>query len=369
MTNTLQQLAELGQSIWYDFITRDLIRSGELGRLIRDDSLRGMTSNPTIFEKAVASSSDYDAEIRALAKAGKSPDAIVEALMVADVQAACDAFRPVYDHSEHGDGTVSIEVTPALAYDTEGTITTAHRLWKAVDRPNLFIKIPGTEPGLAAITACLADGINVNVTLLFSVARYRQVIDAFEKGLERRVAARQPVNRVHSVASFFVSRVDGQTDPLLAGIGQRAERFVHQMAIANARAAYQVFGSAMLTPRWQALAEHGAKAQRPLWASTSTKDPSLSDIYYVEALIAPDTVNTIPPDTFNAYRDHGEPEVRITPAAEVDAEALLADYDRLGIGTLAERTEFLEHDGVRKFTDSWNALVDRVKQKASALAA
>ncbi|MGH7582860.1 MAG: transaldolase [Gemmatimonadales bacterium] len=369
MSNPLQQLAELGQSVWYDFITRDLIRSGELARLIREDALRGMTSNPTIFEKAVAGSSDYDADIHALAGAGKSPDEIVEALMVADVQSACDVFRPVYDHSGHGDGTVSIEVAPSLAYDTGRTIETARRLWKAVDRPNLFVKIPGTEPGLAAITACLADGININITLMFSVTRYRQVIDAFEQGLERRIAAGLPVDHVHSVASFFVSRVDGQTDPLLRKAGKAGERFLHQMAIANARAAYEVFGSALLSPRWQEIAAKGAKAQRPLWASTSTKDPSLPDTYYVEALIAPDTVNTIPPETLNAYRDHGKPEVRITPAAEVDAEALLAAYDKLGIGTLAERTDFLEHEGVKKFSDSWNALVDRVKQKASALAA
>jgi transaldolase len=369
MSSPLQQLTQLGQSIWYDFITRDLVQSGELARLVRDDSLRGMTSNPTIFEKAVAGSDDYDQDIRTLSDAGESPEGIVEALMIKDVKAACDVFRPVYDSSGHGDGTVSIEVSPTLAYDTEGSIETAHRLWRLVDRPNLMVKIPGTEAGLPAITQCLADGININITLLFSVERYKQVIEAFRAGLERRVALNLPINTIHSVASFFVSRVDGQTDPALVKAGDRGKPFLHQMAIANARVAYEVFGNSLLTPRWQALAARGARAQRPLWASTSTKDPSLPDTYYVDALLAPDTVNTLPPDTFRAFNDHGKPEVRITPAAEIAAAKLLADYEKLGIAPLAERTAFLEEDGVKKFSDSWNALLDRVKQKANALAA
>jgi transaldolase len=369
MSNPLAQLTELGQSAWYDFITRDLIRSGELARLIAEDSLRGMTSNPTIFEKAIGGSSDYDADIRALAQAGNSPEAIVDALMIDDVRAAADLFRPVYDASGHGDGTVSIEVPPTLAFDTQGTIDAARRLWKTIDRPNVMIKIPGTEAGLPAIKRCLADGINVNITLLFSVDRYTQVIEAFKSGLEERAAAGLPVNTVHSVASFFVSRVDGQTDAELAKAGDRGKSLVHQLAIANARVAYQLFGNALLTPRWQALAARGARAQRPLWASTSTKDPSLPDIFYIEALIAPDTVNTIPPDTFRAYADHGKPEVRITPASELEAAAMLSAYGKLGLSPLADRTAFLEADGVKKFSESWNALLGRVQQKASALAA
>jgi transaldolase len=369
MSTPLQQLTQLGQSAWYDFITRDLVRSGELARLIKEDSLRGMTSNPTIFEKAIGGSSDYDADIRTLAQAGKSSEAIVDALMIDDVRAAADVFRPVYDASGHGDGNVSIEVPPSLAYDTQGTIDAARRIWKMIDRPNVMVKIPGTEAGLPAIKQCLADGININVTLLFSVDRYRQVIEAFRSGLEQRAAAGLPVNTMHSVASFFVSRVDGQTDAALAKAGDRGKSLVHQLAIANARVAYQVFGSSLLTPRWQALAAKGAKAQRPLWASTSTKDPSLPDIYYIEALIAPDTVSTIPPDTFRAYADHGKPEVRITPASEREAAAMLAAYEKLGVAPLAERTAFLEADGVKKFAESWNALLDRVKQKANALAA
>ena len=369
MPNPLQQLTHLGQSAWYDFITRDLIRSGELARLIREDSLRGMTSNPTIFEKAVAASKDYDEDIRALAKAGTAPEAIVEALMIADVRAAADVFRPVYDSSGHGDGTVSIEVSPTLAFDTQGTIDAARRIWKTIDRPNVMVKIPATEAGLPAIRQCLSDGININITLLFSVDRYRQVIEAFKSGLEARAAAGLPVSTLHSVASFFVSRVDGQTDPELSKAGDRGKALIHKLAIANARVAYQVFGGSLMTPRWQALAARGAKAQRPLWASTSTKDPSLPDVYYIEALIAPDTINTIPPDTFRAYIDHGNPEVRITPASEIEAAGMLDAYGKLGVSPLAERTAFLEADGVKKFSESWNALLDRVKQKASALAA
>ncbi len=369
MSNPLQQLTHLGQSAWYDFITRDLIRSGELARLIKDDALRGMTSNPTIFEKAVAASSDYDADIRALAKAGKSVEQIVEAFMIEDVRAAADVFRPVYDASGRGDGTVSIEVSPTLAFDTQGTIEAARRIWRTIDRPNIMVKIPGTDAGLPAIKQCLADGININITLLFAVERYKQVIEAFKAGLEQRVAAGLPVNTLHSVASFFVSRVDLQTDAELAKAGDKGAPLLHKLGIANARVAYQVFGNSLMTPRWQALAAQGAKAQRPLWASTGTKDPKLPDTMYIDALIAPDTVNTIPPDTFNAFRDHGKPEVRITPESELEAVAQLDAYEKLGVSPLAERTAFLEADGVKKFSESWNALLDRVKQKASSLAA
>ncbi|MES1259865.1 MAG: transaldolase [Gemmatimonadota bacterium] len=369
MPNPLARLTHLGQSAWYDFITRDLVKSGELARLIREDSLRGMTSNPTIFEKAIGGSGDYDADIRTMAKAGKSVEEIVEALMVADVQAACDVFRPTFDASGHGDGTVSIEVPPTLAHNTQGTIEAARRLWKTVNRPNVMIKIPGTVEGLPAITQGLADGININITLLFSVERYKKVIDAFREGLEKRAAADLPIAGVHSVASFFVSRVDGQTDPELVKVGERGAPLLHKLAIANARAAYQLFGNSLLTPRWQALAAKGARAQRPLWASTGTKDPSLPDTYYIDALVAPDTVNTIPPDTFRAFADHGSAEVRITPASEIEAVAQLAAYESLGCAPLAERTAFLESDGVKKFSESWNSLLDRVKQKMSALAA
>jgi transaldolase len=367
MTHPLVQLGALGQSPWYDFITRDLVHSGELARLIREDGLKGMTSNPTIFEKAIAGSSDYDADIATLARRGATTAEIVESLMVADVQAACDVFRPTFDASGHGDGTVSLEVAPTLARDTEGTIAQAERLWARVDRPNAMIKIPGTKEGLPAITHCLAKGINVNVTLLFAVSRYREVIDAFCKGLEQRAAAGLPIDGVQSVASFFVSRVDGQANAMLDQAAPEGADMRHTIAIANAVVAYAVFGDSLMTPRWRALAEQGAKAQRTLWASTSTKDPSLSDVLYVEALIAPDTVNTLPPDTFRAYADHGQPHVRITPDVEAAAAKTLARFDALGVGTLAERTEFLEVDGVAKFAESWQQLLDGVERKVATV--
>ena len=363
----LVRLGELGQSPWYDFITRDLVRSGELARLIREDGLRGMTSNPTIFERAITSSTDYDDDIATLAAGGASAADIVEALAVADVQAACDVFRPVYDASGHGDGTVSLEVAPTLAHDTATTIADAERLWARLDRPNAMIKIPGTLAGLPAITHCLARGINVNVTLLFSVERYRAVVDAFLAGLEQRAAAGLPIDTIYSVASFFVSRVDGQTDSALGALGDRGRPFMHRMAIANAISAYTAFGQSLNTPRWQALASRGAKAQRPLWASTSTKDPKLSDVMYVEALVAPDTVNTLPPETFRAYADHGNPHVRITVDAEREAADLLAAHDALDVPSLAERTLFLEDDGVTKFAASWTALLHSIEQKAGTL--
>ncbi|HEX7919180.1 MAG TPA: transaldolase [Gemmatimonadales bacterium] len=366
MTNPLVLLGQMGQSPWYDFITRELVRSGELARLIREDGLLGMTSNPTIFEKAVAGSSDYDADIQRLTAAGKSAAEVFEVLAVADVQAACDLFRPVWDARKNGDGTVSLEVSPTLAHDTAGTIAEAQRLWERVARPNVMIKIPGTTAGLPAITECLARGINVNVTLLFSVERHREVIEAFFQGLERRAAAGEAIDRLCSVASFFVSRVDGRIDPMLDALGAAGTDLRGTVAIANAAAAYGAFEAAFRGPRWDALAAKGAQVQRPLWASTSTKDPKYPDTYYVEALAAPHTVNTLPPDTFTAYRDHGHPVARI--GAHVHgAEALLALLGPLGID-LAEVTAFLEKDGVEKFAASYQSLLARIAAKAGALA-
>jgi transaldolase len=369
MSHTIKQLGKLGQSVWYDFITRDLVRSGELERLIREEGLKGMTSNPTIFQKAVAGSSDYDDDIRRLSAEGARTAEIVESLMTADVRSACDVFRPVYDASNEGDGTVSIEVPPDLAYDTDATIKAAHRLWERVDRPNLMVKIPGTVPGLAAITRCLADGLNINITLLFSVERYKHVIEAFVTAIEARLSKNRSIDRIFSVASFFVSRVDGQTDPKIEKIGDAGSHLLHRMAIANARNAYATFEASQRTPRWSELSGRGARPQRPLWASTSTKDPSLSDIYYVEALVSPQTVNTIPPKTFNAYLDHGHPEVRVTADTEAEAVQLLGDYERLGAGSLSDVTAFLEKEGVKKFSDSWQELLREVDQKARTLAA
>jgi transaldolase len=364
MTNPLVTLGRLGQSPWYDYITRELMTSGRLARLIADDGLLGMTSNPTIFEKAISGSDAYDADIRRLAGAGRPAGEIFEALAVADVRAACDAFRPVHEAAGGADGLVSIEVSPELAHDTDGTIAEAGRLWGAVGRPNAMIKIPGTVAGLPAIAESLARGINVNVTLLFSVERYEAVIEAFLSGLERRLAAGGRIDRLASVASFFVSRVDGRVDPLLDQAGD-PHRLRGTIAIANAGAAYAAFERSRATPRWAALARAGARPQRPLWASTSTKDPKYPDTHYVEALVAPLTVNTLPPDTFDAYRDHGRPEVRIG-AAVAAAPARLAALASMGID-LGAVTRFLEEDGVAKFAASYRQLLAGIDAKVGAL--
>ncbi len=363
--NPLVRLGELGQSPWYDFITRDLVASGELARLIREDGLRGLTSNPTIFEKAVKSSADYDDDIRRLADAGRTPAEVFEAIAVDDVRAACDAFRAVHEASGGADGLVSIEVNPELAHDAEGTVLEAERLWRAIGRPNVMIKIPGTLPGLRAIERCVADGLNVNVTLLFEVARYEEVMEAYLRGLERRVEGGHPVDHVASVASFFVSRVDTMVDAQLARDGA-AESLLHTAAIANAALAYAAFQRTFRAPRWHRLAARGAKVQRPLWASTSTKDPRLPDTFYVEGLVAPDTVNTLPPDTFAAYRDHGRPEVRIEDAI-ADAPARLQALADAGVD-LGHVTRALEVDGVAKFAASYRALLAGIESKTTALA-
>jgi transaldolase len=362
--NPLVQLAELGQSPWYDFITRDLIESGALARLIADDGLRGMTSNPTIFEKAISSSADYDEDIRQAAATDQSAPAIFETIAVADVRAACDAFLPLHRSTGGRDGLVSLEVSPTLAGDTAGTIAEASRLWAALDRPNAMIKIPGTRAGLPAITRAIGAGINVNVTLLFAVERYREVIEAFLAGLEARVAAGQPIDRIASVASFFVSRVDARIDPQLDQAGDPG-KIRGTIAIANAGLAYAAFLETVDSPRWKALEAKGAAPQRPLWASTSTKDPKYPDTYYVEALVAPSTVNTLPPDTFAAYRDHGRPAIRIDDAIETAADRLAAL--KAGGIDLADVTRFLEEDGVAKFAASYHSLLTKIEAKVGAL--
>ncbi|MDQ3207348.1 MAG: transaldolase [Gemmatimonadota bacterium] len=363
-TNPLLRLSQLGQSIWYDYITRDLVASGRLARLIAEDGLRGMTSNPTIFEKAIAGSRLYDEDIRRLSDQGRAAGEIFESLAVADVRAACDVFMPLYEQSAGADGFVSLEVSPTLAHDAAGTIHEAERLWGAVARPNAMIKIPGTSAGLPAITHCIAAGINVNVTLLFSVERYAQVIEAFLTGLETRLNRGLPLQATASVASFFVSRVDGKVDALLDATSNHPLR--GRIAIANAGMAYGVFERTLGTARWDRLARAGARPQRPLWASTSTKDPRLPDVYYVEALAAPQTVNTLPPETFDAYRDHGDPAIRIHQSvtaapAQLDALAKAA----IDLETV---TRELEADGVAKFAASYAAVLGGIEAKAGALA-
>lgn len=364
-SNPLVRLAQLGQSPWYDFITRDLITSGELARLIAEDGLRGMTTNPTIFEKAIQGSDLYDEDIRRHAVEGKTPAEIFEALAVDDVRAACDLFLPLHRASGGRDGLVSIEVSPLLARDPAATTAEAERLWRRVDRPNVMIKIPGTQEGLPAITHCLAAGINVNVTLLFSVARYREVVDAFMQGLERRVMAGEPVAGLSSVASFFVSRVDGKVDPILRNHPAKPAALEGTAAIANACTAYAAFEELFATPRWEALAARGAQVQRPLWASTSTKDPRYADVHYVEALVGERTVTTMPPATFAAYRDHGRPELRLR-AGVARAPEILQRLAELGVD-LAEITERLEAEGVRLFAASFESLLRVIEQKAAAL--
>jgi len=362
--NPLLRLAELGQSVWYDYITRDLLVSGELAQLIAGDALRGMTSNPTIFDKAVAGSRLYDEEIRRLADKGAAAGEIFESLAVADVKSACDAFLPLYQRSGGADGLVSLEVSPALAHDADATVQEAERLWRALDRPNAMIKIPGTLAGLSAISRCVGAGINVNVTLLFSVERYRDVIEAYLTGIEERLQRTLPIGSVVSVASFFVSRVDGKIDPLLdqtaGGTSLRGKA-----AIANACLAYRLFEEKLQQPRWKRLAEAGAQPQRPLWASTSTKDPRYPDTYYVEALVAPQTVNTLPPETLDAYRDHGKPAIRIQEgiaAAPVQLEAL----EHAGID-LTRVTDELEVEGVEKFAASYRSLLAAIDAKIGQL--
>ncbi|HEX5963726.1 MAG TPA: transaldolase [Gemmatimonadales bacterium] len=373
-TNPLLQLGQLGQSLWYDYITRDLVASGELARLIAEDGLRGMTSNPTIFEKAIAGSQSYDEDIRRLSDQGRNAGEVFEVLAVSDVQAACDAFMPLYRQSGGADGFVSLEVSPTLAHHAEGTTHEARRLWGAVARPNAMIKIPGTEAGLPAITRTIAEGINVNVTLLFSLERYAAVVEAFLAGLEARLEQGKPVRAIASVASFFVSRVDSKVDALLDGVHHGAPRGAGtpdhplrgKIAIANASLAYGIFERTLDTWRWKKLSEAGVRPQRPLWASTSTKDPRLPDTYYVEALAAPQTVNTLPPETFEAFRNHGKPAVRIRENLAAAPDQLDA-LKETGID-LKVITRELEEEGVAKFAASHAAVLAGIDAKMGALA-
>ena len=373
--NPLQRLSELGQSVWYDYIRRDLYQGPELRRLIEEDGLRGMTSNPTIFQQAIAKTELYDDAVRRLAESGLSPAEIFETLEVEDVSRAADAFRPVYETLGADDGFVSIEVGPHLAQDTAGSIAEAHRFWQRCDRPNVMVKIPGTAAGLPAIRECLAAGININITLLFSVERYRAVMEAYLSALEARVAAGQPVNRLRSVASFFVSRVDTNVDKKLDAVSADAARPERQRqlarelrgkaAIANARLAYRAFEEVFSGERFARLREKGASRQRPLWASTSTKDPAYPDLYYVEALVAPDSVDTMPRETFDAYKDHGNPRVRIHDDLD-RAQDVLESLSELGVDE-GQVYEELEQEGVRKFSESYDALLKAVEEKEKAV--
>jgi transaldolase len=365
--NPLKQLGTIGQSIWLDYIRRDLIASGGLRRLIEEDELRGMTSNPSIFEKAIVDSHDYDEDVRALAIKGKGAEAIYETLSQRDVQSAADEFRPVYEGTDSNDGYVSLEVNPHLAHDTNGTTEEAHRLWAALNRPNAFIKVPATTEGLPAIRQLISEGINVNVTLLFGLPRYRQVAEAYTAGIETRTAQGKPVKHVASVASFFVSRIDAFVDPLLEELFARgskeadlAKKVRGQVAIASAKIAYQIYKEIFASDRFGKLAAQGARVQRLLWASTGTKNPDYRDVKYMEALIGPDTVNTAPLETLDAYRDHGEPKARLEQDVK-EAHWVLRRLPELGI-SLDNVTRQLEDEGVEKFNKPFDKLMETLAQ-------
>lgn len=367
----LHALHAAGQSIWLDFIDRSLLESGELERRIREERLTGMTSNPTIFEKALASGTAYDAQLRAAAE-GQTAWELFELVETDDVRVACDAFAGIYRESEHRDGFVSIEVSPGAAHDAAATIAEAHRLWETVHRPNVMIKVPGTPEGCVALRRLIADGLNVNVTLLFSVDAHARVIEAYLAGLEDRAAAGGDLRHVASVASFFVSRVDGAIDAALEGLvaagslpATRAAELQGRAAIANAKLAYRLFEARFSGPRWDALAAKGAQKQRPLWASTSTKNPAYRDVLYVEQLIGPDTVNTMPPATLEAFRDHGV-TVRTVDADVADAERLLAELATLGIA-LDAVTERLLVEGLASFQKSFDTLIAGLERKTASL--
>jgi transaldolase/glucose-6-phosphate isomerase len=371
--NPLLELQDFGQSIWLDFIRRGMLDSGELLDLIRMDGLRGVTSNPAIFEKAIDGSADYDEAIRALALEGKSAAEIYETLVLADVQRAADLFAPVYEQTKKRDGFVSLEVSPHLAYDTVGTVAEARRLWSAVDRRNVMIKVPATKAGLPAIQQLISEGINVNVTLLFGLPRYREVIAAYMAGIEERDAAGRPLDTVASVASFFLSRIDVRVDPLLEqlmkGDGRNptvalANRLHGQTAVACAKKAYQIYQKAIATDHFCTLANKGVHSQRLLWASTSTKNPDYSDVKYVQALIGPDTVNTLPLETLNAYRDHGQPANSLSAGMD-EATAVLDGLAELGID-LSKITDQLEKEGVQKFIKPFDRLINTLERKRQA---
>ncbi|MGZ8460135.1 MAG: transaldolase [Candidatus Deferrimicrobiaceae bacterium] len=371
-TNPLVELGKLGQSPWLDFIERGLISSGGLLRLVSGNGITGVTSNPTIFEKAISGGREYDKQIRALANRKAGVMQAYKEIVTEDIRNAADVLRPVYDASSCADGFVSLEVDPDLAYDPDRTIARAEELFRAVSRPNVLIKIPGTHEGLPAIEETVARGIPVNVTLIFSVKRYEEVAQAYIRGVERLVAQGKNPGRVASVASFFVSRVDTAVDRLLDEViprwpgSPKAETAISlkgRVAVANARLAYARFGEIFSAPRWKELEAKGAKAQRPLWASTGTKNPKYSDVLYVEELIGPRTVNTMPLATIDAFRDHGKVADTLT-GREKEAREVLDDLGLLDIG-IEEVCEALVRDGVQSFTDSYQKLLGAIERKLS----
>lgn len=358
--NPIKELTAFGQSIWYDNIERKLLENGELAAMIERGDIRGVTSNPSIFQNAIAKSNDYDAALIPLAEAGEDSESIFWQLAIKDIQDACDIFTSLYKESEAGDGYVSLEVSPYLANETESTVKQAQELWERVNRPNLMIKIPATKAGLPAIRQTIAAGINVNVTLIFSIERYREVMDAYMSGLEDRVLAeddKSSIERIHSVASFFVSRIDSNIDKQLPGDSPLRGK----IAIANAKLAFEAFQEVANGVRFGKLQLARANYQRPLWASTSTKDPAYPDTLYIDELIGPATVNTVPPKTLEAFKDHGTASVTLTTDLDV-AHQNIADLEAAGV-SLAQATQDLEDQGVKSFADAFTGLLNTIEER------
>lgn len=363
MENRVKQIHELGQSIWLDFLSREIMDNGKLQQLIDEDGLCGVTSNPSIFEKAISSSSDYDDDIATFAQQKDSNDDIFFSVAVKDIKRATGIFKPVFEKTSGGDGFVSLEVSPHLAKDTEGTIKQARDLWQQVDAPNVMIKIPGTTEGLPAIRKCISEGININITLLFGLPRYREVTDAYLSGLEDRVKANQPIDQISSVASFFLSRIDVMVDPMLEEKG--AEDLKGEIAIASAKKAYQIYKEVFSSDRFKALEAKGAQKQRVLWASTSTKNPAYSDVKYVEALIGPDTINTLPLETIEAFKDHGKAESRLEEGLD-KADQNLQRLKEAGID-IDDITTRLVNEGIEKFNKPYDKLMEAVEKQKKAV--
>ena len=371
-TNRLHALHAVGQSIWLDFIDRTILLNGDLARMIRDDAVTGMTSNPTIFEKALAEGTEYDDQIRS-APPGLTAWDLFELVETTDVRTACDVFAETYRAEKGGDGFVSIEVSPGVSHDAAASIAEAKRLWATVGRPNVMVKIPGTAEGAGAVRALIAEGVNVNITLLFSIDAHRRVIEAYMSGLEDRLAAGHDISGIASVASFFVSRVDTEVDKRLdaiaasgdAGTKDRAMALKGRAAIANAKLAYQLFREQFGSERWAALAARGARVQRPLWASTSTKNPAYRDVVYAEELIGPDTVDTMPPATVEAFRDHGV-VARTVDQNLREAERVMAQLAELGID-FRDVTDKLLTDGLASFQKSFDSLIAGLERKTKSL--
>lgn len=375
MSNPVKQLYELQrQSPWLDFIRRNMLNDGGLKRYAEEDGIRGVTANPTIFAQAIGAGDDYDEQIASLVRSGAAPRDLFEQLAISDIRAATDILRPVFDASGGSDGFVSIEVSPEKAFETQSSIDEAKRWWREIDRPNLFVKIPATAQGIPAIEECLAAGVNINITLIFALSFYEQVMEAYLRALERRAEAGLDLSHTNSVASFFVSRVDTAADKLIeakiaeasnAGARAQLQGLLGRVAVANAKVAYQRFLAVFGSERYKKLQAKGARVQRPLWASTGTKNKAYSDILYVQELIGPDTVNTMPPSTIDAFRDHGVVRRTIDEGLD-ESRRVLHDLESAGI-SLDEITDKLQKDGVESFKKSFEEIADTTARKADEI--